>query len=81
MLVRSRATLPLMLLILLALVCLLVARADAAMTSLPTGGDGAAGPGLSTSTTHLLHDLPAGDGKTCAPRLSPAGRAEGFSSS
>lgn len=71
MLVRSRATVPLMLLILLALVCLIVARADAAMTQ------AAAGPGLSTSITHLLHDLPAGDGKTCAPRLSPAGRAEG----
>jgi len=73
MLVRSRAAIPLMLLILLALTCLLVARADAALPF------GAIGPGLSTSITHLLHDLPAGDGVTCAPRLSPAGRAEGRS--
>jgi hypothetical protein len=74
MLVRSRAAIPLMLLILLALACLLVARADAAMTS------AAAGPSQTTSITHLLHDLPAGDGFACAPRLSPAGRAEVFSS-
>ncbi len=77
MLVHSRATVPLMLLILLALFCLFLARADAAMTSPSIGDDSAAGPGLSTSTTHLLHDLPAGDGVACAPRLSPAGRAEG----
>ena len=62
MLVRSRATVPLVLLILLALVCLLVARADAAVSSPSSGADPETEPGLTTSTAHLLLDLPAGDG-------------------
>ncbi len=62
MLVRSRATVPLVLLILLALVCLLVARADAAVTSPSSGAGPETDPGQTASTAHLLLDLPAGNG-------------------
>jgi hypothetical protein len=79
MLTRSRATVPLMLLILLALVCLLLARVDAAALDESAVTVPVAGAAWLTShdapIAHLLLNPPAGDPAACLLKLSPAGWA------
>jgi hypothetical protein len=73
---RSRATVPLMLLIVLALFCLLLARADAAALGWATQRTN--GPtGYVPIFHHLLLDPPAGDFAARPLTLSPAGWAGG----